>query len=273
MDTLAVSHVGSLFPRSQAEFRVHSVFISAINLIGSHDPYPAALLKNTVHRHPRGAVVPLAPETDFGAWGIESGTRAVLKDGRLKFETELPPEIDLGAATGFEEVIAPAKISRHTFGQAKTLLRQRQLAADTPLRIGAPAQTLFQRRFDEALTLLAVDFDRGARLLIGFGEGMTPSGDDFIIGWLAAAQISGIETPSLGGLKTSTNLISASFLDAAERRLFSSALVSLAKAMADSSPLSVIFDSLAHIGHSSGLDAAMGFLCGIEIFQQGGTHE
>ena len=259
---VAASSAGSLFPRG-GNVWVHSIFASAVNLCRAEDPYPVALLRRAEFRHPRAAVVSAQPGADFGTWGLSPGDRAVFRDGILKFEKPEAPEVDLRGAEGFDETLTAAAVGAQTVQDAKDLLAERQRSAGTALVIGATASVL-SRRVDEALSLLPRRFDEGARLLVGLGEGLTPSGDDVLVGWLAALKVRGREVPRLGSLKTATNAISASFLDAAERGLFASALLGFVKALSRRETLAPALDSLAAIGHSSGLDAALGVLSGLE---------
>ncbi len=268
---LPIRYVGSLVPL-EGTFAVHSVFASAVNLVGRDDSYPFALLSHSDHRHPRAAVVGVP---DFSGWSLRPGQEAWLERGRLTFDVPRIPDMDFSAAAAFDETVPridsmsrPDTLAR--LEEAETLLQTRQTGVDAPLSLTAlcsPSSPL-ERRFAEAIPLLLDRFDQGARLLVGLGNGLTPCGDDFLVGWLAAANALGRVPPRLGDLKNGTNLISASFLDAAERGLFSTALVSLARVLADGQGTARALDVLAGIGHSSGLDAAAGLLTGLRLLSR-----
>lgn len=121
-----------------------------------------------------------------------------------------------------------------------------------------------------------------ARLLIGLGAGLTPAGDDFLCGWLAARRAVGAPT-LMGDLPLErTTEVSAAFLREAARGRFAAALVDFAaavsargcRAVADaavalqadtaaSSARSAVRRAAAvlfSLGHGSGTDAALGFL-------------
>lgn len=101
--------------------------------------------------------------------------------------------------------------------------------------------------------------------LIGLGEGLTPSGDDFLCGLLAASHL--IDTPAatafrkalcavLPALLTQTNHISAGFLRCAMEGQFSRPVIALAQGVSLSSAQA----SFAAIGHSSGADTLSGMV-------------
>jgi hypothetical protein len=121
--------------------------------------------------------------------------------------------------------------------------------------------------------------DAAARL-VGLGPGLTPAGDDFLCGFLAAAYSRCVARPApsrrlasfaeamrplLGG----TTDISAAFLRSALAGRFSRPLAALAEACADApdGDLDSAILRLAEVGHSSGLDAATGFFYGAAIWR------
>ena len=125
-------------------------------------------------------------------------------------------------------------------------------------------------------------FLAAARKLAGFGPGLTPAGDDFLCGWFAGQRARAADRPGsaafldecgaaalgAGGLAERTNDISAAFLADAAGGRFGSALVAFADAViADAAIAARSADEIANsvavlgdLGHSSGTDAAAGFL-------------
>jgi hypothetical protein len=259
---VSITHVGSLVPL-EGTFEVHSVFASAVNLTGT-DAYPFALLSDAAHRHPRGAV--LDAPADFTAWGLRPGHLGRLTGGRLMFGPGVPA-VDFVDAALFDETMPRFVPTLALLDEAAALLQTRQTASQTDLTwagIQSPRSAL-ERRFADAVALLPRRFEEGGRLLVGLGSGLTPSGDDFLVGWLAAERCLGCAPSPLNGLKAETNVVSAAFLDAAERGLFSSALVGLAQSMVQAQGCAAAFDVLAGVGHSSGLDAATGLIAGLRF--------
>ena len=116
--------------------------------------------------------------------------------------------------------------------------------------------------------------------LVGLGPGLTPSGDDFLCGFLAAAHCQPIvrvgRLPELNqaimaGLKK-TNSISATFLHCAINGEVCCALYDFAKAISSGVDLNDKLNRLCTIGHSSGMDIATGFLYGLKIWKQQQQH-
>ena len=175
-------------------------------------------------------------------------------------------------------------------GVAQLEALQQRAAAD--LRI-APLLTLAQPvgAMGERLTQAALDLGRGvqtgrldfmraaAARLVGLGQGLTPAGDDFLCGFLAAGHCLRSAGLAQASLLTSfgeavreflgqTTDISASFLRDALAGCVSRPLAALAEACsgAPGSDLGVALSRLAAIGHSSGLDAATGFFYGATVW-------
>lgn len=101
--------------------------------------------------------------------------------------------------------------------------------------------------------------------LVGLGEGLTPSGDDFLCGLLAACSLTASPVAySLGQALRSllpsvldkTNLVSAGFLRCAVEGLFSRPVLALAQGAC----LSDAQAAFASIGHSSGADTLSGMI-------------
>jgi hypothetical protein len=102
---------------------------------------------------------------------------------------------------------------------------------------------------------------------------LTPSGDDFLCGFLCAAGCVAGESwaSALGGAVEAglyaTGAISASFLDCAARGFFPSDLHAAAAAIAedDESAAAAAIGRVCAYGHSSGADSATGFLYGLAV--------
>ncbi|MEG1491408.1 MAG: DUF2877 domain-containing protein [Oscillospiraceae bacterium] len=118
-------------------------------------------------------------------------------------------------------------------------------------------ELLLSRNWDYA-ALKAAD-------LLGLGEGLTPSGDDFLCGMLAATDMLGTKDAQLARASlvrelrpslSKTNDISAAFLDCAINGYFSNAVISLA---CGGNAQSVTND-FSKIGHSSGADTLSGII-------------
>lgn len=107
--------------------------------------------------------------------------------------------------------------------------------------------------------------------LVGAGQGLTPSGDDFLSGFMAALRACG--SPALasavaGAIQKNLALtgdISASLLRCAVEGFWLDPLLDLACALAADNTRSALhsLESLCGLGHSSGADIASGLLLGV----------
>lgn len=107
--------------------------------------------------------------------------------------------------------------------------------------------------------------------LIGLGEGLTPSGDDFLCGVLAATwldrngrgnELRALLNEPLREKLGETNDISAAFLDCALRGQFSRPVTELSQM----NPYTAAA-SFRAIGHSSGVDTLNGILYGLSLLE------
>lgn len=128
--------------------------------------------------------------------------------------------------------------------------------------IHAISITLKNNHFQDAVSHLTS--------LIGLGIGLTPSGDDFLCGFLAGLIFMNLwDTPFSSTLRQSihcnlsrTNEISSAFLSCALHRQFGTAVHMLC----DFSETSEILPQFLAIGHSSGLDTLCGIYFSLELF-------
>ena len=109
--------------------------------------------------------------------------------------------------------------------------------------------------------------------LIGLGEGLTPSGDDFLCGMLAALQTIATEaalnfrfslSEKLSDALTKTNDISAAFLRSAIEGQFSKAVILLV----EGADKQTVVNNFSAIGHSSGADTLSGYIFAAETFSR-----
>ncbi len=121
--------------------------------------------------------------------------------------------------------------------------------------------------------------------LIGLGSGLTPSGDDLLISYLAGLWCTVREEskrsqfiPSLGEmiihLSSKTNDISRTYLYHAAQGQVSSRMANLAEAICrgeNIERLSEIAEAAMSIGHTSGMDAVTGLLIGLAAWNDPGT--
>lgn len=322
-----VSLTGSAFPAPPFECAVHSVFRSALNLRVTGRPDLCSLVSSPDKAHPLAATLAAGADGahDLSAWGLVPGCRGAYSGDVLSFDGSLAPAVLFPASTGAdagslrdgaERMPGMDPVSsavRRRISAAEAVLEAQQAEAGAALRYAELSgrdvpRTAFGRRFAASARALASGAtaatgegaltadaaDALLRGLVGFGEGLTPAGDDFVVGFLGALNalaagagpaggnagdagsaqalgaLSGAAQRAVSDAPASTNEISAAFLASAAKGLFSLALVSFADAVADSgrpeSDIGAALRLLGSVGHSSGLDAASGFLFGIRCF-------
>lgn len=112
------------------------------------------------------------------------------------------------------------------------------------------------------------------RALIGYGEGLTPSGDDIVCGLLAGLLYVGLEKQfeatativrSIIQKTSVTSTISRSFLSYGIEGLFIETLVELYEKLWANQPIGELITQIAALGHRSGTDYLKGLLLGIQL--------
>jgi hypothetical protein len=285
--------LGSDVPRGEFPVRLHSVFHAAVNLSSPQGDL-LTVLSAEADDSPRG--VRLASVEDFSALGLSAGDGGVFTVNEIALDRpagRTPLRVDCGAARRLAAPQAPPlggddALWRSGVAQLEAL----QERAATDLRI-APLLTLARPSgaMGERLTQAALDLGRGVRAgrfeamrgaaarLVGLGQGLTPAGDDFLCGFLAAGYCRRAASLAPSRLLRSfaeavrqllgqTTDVSASFLRDALRGYVSCPLAALAEACAPGGDLDGALLRLAAIGHSSGLDAATGFFYGAVIWDK-----
>jgi hypothetical protein len=120
--------------------------------------------------------------------------------------------------------------------------------------------------------------------MIGLGPGVTPSGDDILIGFLAGlwsmagqnqTQISFIRSfgAELVQLAKQTSKISRTYIFHATQGQFSSSLSQLAEAIATGGDVETAAQTAMRVGHSSGMDSVTGLLIGLCVWNTETTKE
>jgi hypothetical protein len=246
--------------------RVHSVFSRAVNvewhmpgasLLTLHGPAPLAA--------PFGMALEAWPdEHPSRAWGLEPGLPVFARAGHL-VAGEL--EVDWSCARVTDLRVTPcageARTARDRLAGALTDLDGPHGAAglaSTPGRAARGAAARAIRERDPAALA------RAARSLMGLGEGLTPAGDDWLVGALAALHrlaqrwaLTGgrLDSVLVGEAQLRTTTIGAAFLAHALAGEFSEPIRDLMTA--ESSPgARASAARLAVMGATSGADTLAG---------------
>jgi hypothetical protein len=154
--------------------RVHSVFERALNilwhdggLVALHGPGPLAA--------PFAAGVTRPPE----AGRLTPGTEVFRRENRILLG---PCLLDIKGGTLVDTTIHPTNEGPDLLASALKALAMPAGAPGLSSRIGRSAQ---RRLVDGIRNRDAQTFVEGARALVGLGEGLTPAGDDCVVGALA----------------------------------------------------------------------------------------
>jgi len=235
--------------------RVHSVFERAVNLLGPDDrlltlhgpgPLAASFAVALDERLPWRELEPGVP--------VEREGRARLVLGALRFDCSSARVVDMSIGAGSDASALAAVL------------------AEAPRRPAAPALASSiaiegRRRLAEGLRCGdAGRFADGARRLIGLGEGLTPAGDDLLVGSLAVARRFRpdflLENPGIGlalanAAREGTTIVAREFLLEALEGRFSEIVIALLTA-GDVARARAALDDLLELGATSGADTAAG---------------
>jgi hypothetical protein len=287
MIQLEAACMGYAVPRCNFDAEVHSTFTSAANLqllrgsllltlvAGGEADLPQGIRLNTTH--------------GFSFEGLQTKESVTCRDGILRCEYA-PLTIDLRMARRWKcNLLAlAANMNSPSTSAACQIVEQELDQWRAHARIGLPACHVAEvRRMDESVPDLVATtrrcdlagVERVIASLIGLGSGLTPSGDDFLVGYLAGLWCSSGEwierTRFLTGigkavtrLSHRTNSISRTYLVHAARGQVSSRLAALAEAICrgeSSDQLIKTATAAIEVGHDSGMEAVEGLLQGLSV--------
>ncbi|HYL19052.1 MAG TPA: DUF2877 domain-containing protein [Burkholderiales bacterium] len=281
--------IGSRVP-SSFQGHVHSVFRHACN-IEADDGALVTLLSGELGNIPHGVLCSATEPMDFqNLCAVGQGAELAAAELRIP---RAGVAFDLSNAAVWRCEVSACAIdlsddrTADILSDLRTILSERGAAGgfarlvpgnDEP---ASPLDRAIRRRLERALPVLAgaigrFDADRTVEALaplIGLGPGLTPAGDDFIVGLLAAlwsrhdcrALLAKLHGP-LARLGATSHPISRQFLMDALEGEFSETLSDLAVAirMRDRECAATAAQRVMRIGHTSGADALTGFLFGLQ---------
>jgi len=263
----------------ELQARVHSVFRRVVNLMDA-DGELLTLAARAVDDAPNSAVLDLGAFDELrlrpgepvlaahgSLWFDESGWRVVF-EGARPWRCELPAwpaSTDLlrenlrwcGERLAEHGAVSGGGASAFD-SAALHLLAQR---AD------ALRRSLERRDFDAAT--------REARSVLGLGPGLTPSGDDFLLGLIATLHLAGSPCEGwldggarlLAGAAAATNAISLAALRCAAQGRVRHRIATVLRQLLQGGgqPLEAALADVLAIGANSGGDIAAGLRCGLEL--------
>jgi hypothetical protein len=289
--------IGADVPPGLLPVTVHSVFRGALNLQPGDGGGLITVIADPALDHPR--CIRLGAPQDFTVLGLRPLAAGRLAPEQLLLERAGAPPLRIGCLRAARRRPRPLPAIRRDapWQAAAALLAAMQAQAGTDLRLaplldpdgaqgaqpGDRAQGLLGQRLGSAALALGQAVRAGGRdpareaaaALVGLGGGLTPSGDDFLCGFLAAARCrpdpgrlplrAALESAVLGRLGA-TNAISATLLRCAAEGKVARALDALARAIQAGRDPGPALAGLCAFGHSSGMDTATGFLYGLGVW-------
>jgi hypothetical protein len=245
---------------------VHSVFTAAANLLFPGERL-LSLSASTAVAVPNGLRLS-APPGAFPFCLLRPGMPVLLGAQRLHIE-EVGCSLDLSTCARWrpwlERTAQPAlAVVRHNAERLRALLATQEVGADWWPWLPASAANLVCG----AATPAAL-----AEALCGRGPGLTPAGDDMLVGWLAAGWLLYGEAPHflaaceeiVAVARRRTHLLSRVWLEYAARGAFALPLLELLASLADENEERLLRAARAvlALGASSGRDLLHGLLLGL----------
>lgn len=288
--------MGYAVPKENFDASVHSVFKPALNLRVNGKSELLTLIASGEGDLPQG--IRLDAPADFSFEKIQIGEPAVCRDGLLHIENG-SLTIQLNGARRWKCDLPALKfdITNPVVSAAWRLVwealnkRQRfkesEVVAEDLFRFESEINNI-SRRIGEAMRQLIYDTQRyelpddsSITSLIGLGPGLTPSGDDLLVGYMAGlwctmqdkserAQFITSLGETISRLSQNTNEISRTYLYHAVRGQVSSRLANLAEAIShgeDHKHLFELAEAAMKIGHTSGMEIVTGMLTGLAVWE------
>lgn len=285
------SSVGEAVPPETFDAVVHSAFDSAANLRLANEDRLITVLVSDRYELPQGIRI---AGSDVPIRSLDPGRRAACRGGILRFDS-FPLSIDLRHAPVWKCRVPGLALEMGSHGaqaawsRAWELLNRRQrqqnsdIVADELFRM--QARSLLGRKISRPVMQLIASADgfdvqrsiQAAEGLIGLGPGVTPSGDDVLIGFLAGLwSLSGQHAKRQSFVRSfgrdllriarQTNEISRTYLYHAVQGQFSSTLSTLVEKIGTGGNVESAVREALQVGHSSGMDSVTGLLISLAVW-------
>jgi hypothetical protein len=287
--------IGGAVPRREFDGAVQSSFPSAANLRLDHDGTIITLLASGDNDLPQGIRLQAPAEVTLNE--LRPGERAACRAGVLRFET-FPMTIDLRPA---QRWISDLPALRADLGQPHAdrawkatweALTRRQTARRAELVAGElfslESGSLTCQKVGRTILEIAsatrrlVPGEAAASCckLIGLGQGLTPSGDDLLVGYLAGLWSTVRDCverrvflqelgEAISHSAAQTTDLSRTYLILAAKGQVSRSISALIEAISqgwETDPLLTTAEKMMSMGHTSGMDMATGLLVGLGVW-------
>lgn len=294
---LTAISTGYAIPWIDFDATIHSVFRTAVNLRPANKDLLLTLVVASEADLPQG--IRLDSPDDFSFEQLSTGRDVQCRDNTMLFENSVL-EVDINQSKRWQCDLptlctdltnaAVAEAWQYVWRSLnESQVRQGAEIVDRDLlRSDGIAQSTLSHRMGEAIRTL-IESARNYQMddltaltqLIGLGTGLTPCGDDFLVGYLAGLWCTVRDiierrqfVSKLGQavihLSGRTNDISRTYLHHATYGQVSSRVDTLARAISKPERLGhllVIAESAMESGHTSGMDAVTGLLLGLATWE------
>jgi hypothetical protein len=264
--------------------RVHSVFTRAVNIETAYGEL-FTIAARDVDNAPNTLIVDAA---QFAPSKLEAGAFVASAAGELTIAPSFAIQLD--TAIEWHATLTPYPADASTL-PANLAQLERQLAdaasshGQHPSALAATTASLLERRAAALCAALCrADMQSATaqgKAMLGLGPGLTPSGDDFLVGLFAVLHIPRSPAESLKevcagiveDLEHRTNAVSAAALKAAARGRVRESIAALLTAVTTGRCESVTTASRAvlAIGSTSGRDIVTGIVAGLAVNLQVGA--
>lgn len=264
-------------------WRLHSCFENGINLIDDHEDL-------LFIGSDKNGELPFALHVTYLEWvkikqQVTNKSLLFFKDGIFYDQTNSAFQLSIKKSLTYQTTLTSDGIA-YSLQQTKQLV---EFAKNCSLKNGfgstlpvsltsflAENQSLgaaFQQLQSDSIK----EVELGLRYIIGRGVGLTPSGDDFLVGLVAINQVFPFFKPTVIAKLTElvqreslTTDIGKAYLMAAVNHRFSTTIVSLVQALSQNEPQKInkLLQELIKNGHTSGLDTATGLLVGVCLYNE-----
>ena len=245
-------------------------------------------------RGPLTISVRLPEQADLPALGVLEKTPCLLEDDSLRVATLV---LELGGVEVWAPHVSSESVDKLLFLRTRelathisslvpadglgpllphlqTLASGQSLAIDQLAPVSALAATAIQDLANGLVAHDVIRIEAGARGLLGLGPGLTPSGDDLLVGLLLALHAArSYMAPPLSEVvvahaRVMTGIISESMLKQASLGFGNGASHQLINALFEGQPDHEVLrkvDTLTSVGHTSGWDTLVGILLGLHL--------
>lgn len=257
------------------EGEVHSVFSKAFNIRTEEDELISIVAAEKLNG-PNRILIELPQNEDFVTLEIKKGTKVIGNEQEVRVDRERlfvsleraerwSPEVKKEGST------PTSRIKDNLSSLKRSLLIERK-GDRISLALRARIHKLIKSLEERNLSKVSENIKR----LIGFGEGLTPSGDDFLVGFIASLYF--LNNPELEFLlqkikeiinseKDRTTFLSGKFLEYACQGRFPETVLNLIEAIfsGDREEVEEAAKRCLEFGASSGRDTILGVLCGLSL--------